>query len=181
VFPHAVPPYWSGVVTSLVFSFNPDPHVVLHGPQSVQSPSTQSTGQGCVLHASSFVYTFGSARSMLAPPSEQLPPYSAGVMVRVRVDVPPPHGSLQAPASLQSEITQSTGSCVGLGVGLGVGASVGETVGKAVGIGVGKDVGASVGASVGIAVGIDVGNGVGEAVVGTGVGEGVGQAIKLHV
>ena len=58
-------------------------------------------------------------------------------MVRVRVDVPPPHGSLQAPASLQSEITQSTGSCVGLGVGLGVGASVGEAVGVDVGRGVG--------------------------------------------
>ena len=87
-------------MTVLFQGWVPPPHGWLQLAEGLQADSTQSTGQGWVLH--------GLTSALLV--SHWLPPCWAGVStVRIQVWVPPPQLTLHSPLALQADSTQSTG------------------------------------------------------------------------
>lgn len=100
---HAAPPWAGDVVTLLDRVCVPLPQLWVHGVQSLNADTTQSTGHGCSLHG---CVSFKAGHAT--------PPCAACVViVRCRILEPPPHDWLHVELAPQSDTTQSTGqSCV---------------------------------------------------------------------
>mmetsp|Transcript_4720 Transcript_4720/g.13167 ORF Transcript_4720/g.13167 Transcript_4720/m.13167 type:complete len:247 (+) Transcript_4720:411-1151(+) len=93
---HASPPYFISTRTSRDRSLTPPPHSDEQALHPLQSPSWQSTGQGCSLHGSS------SSNG-----GQGMPPSAAMSTSRLRLRTPPPHVAEHS-SSLQSLTSQST-------------------------------------------------------------------------
>jgi hypothetical protein len=87
----------------------PPAHSAEQALQSSHSPSTQSSGQACVLQ--------GNTSSTSVRFTSQDPPYLGGEMVRFRVVKPPPHSCVHSENAVQLEMPQSSGAWLGSGVG----------------------------------------------------------------
>ena len=105
---HSCPPLLAGVVMIKLRVATP---VGPHGSeQSLRSPyePTQSTGSGGGGGQASVLHAWLS----LVPSASQVPPLAAGVVtMKLRVCVPPPHGTEQS-VQLPIEPTQSTGHAI---------------------------------------------------------------------
>ena len=99
---HSCPPLLAGVVTMKLRVATPvGPHGSEQSLSSLYEP-TQSTGQASVLHA----------WLSLVPSASQVPPLAAGVVtMKLRVCVPPPHGTEQLSQAPMTP-TQSTGHAI---------------------------------------------------------------------
>ena len=100
---HGKPPYAETTVTLLVRVCVPLAQVTVQALKSDQADTTQSIGQGCVLHDSVSI-RIGHTE----------PPYASWITtVRVRTCEPPPQITVQELKSDQAETMQSTGhGCV---------------------------------------------------------------------
>ena len=102
---HAAPPKAGKVVTIRFLDCVPPPHTAEQLLQLDQALTTQSIGQGWLLHDCVSVNT-----------GQACPPLDAGVTtVRIRDCVPPPQTAEQVPQLDQAVTTQSTGPCAWAG------------------------------------------------------------------
>jgi hypothetical protein len=106
-------------MTERVLRFTPAPQDLLHTPNEPQLLTSQSTGQGSLLHSISLI-------SCASEPQDFPPHFACRNTFREDKEVPPPHDLEQAPW-IQPDMMQSRGS--GIGVGEPVGAFVGSLVG----------------------------------------------------
>jgi len=98
----ALPPLAAATNKLRVRMLKPPPHVLEHADQALNELTSQSTGQNCVLHA------LFSCRC-----SHAMPPFAGCcVMVRLRVDTPPPHDSVH----VDHDSNELCKQCVGHGV-----------------------------------------------------------------
>ena len=96
---HCIPPCKGCTTTLRAMPDVPPPHVALHSVSGPQPETSQSTGQGSVMHVPSSTSARHSA-----------PPYSGTcVTVRLRKYSPPPHAASQLLHEPQLETRQSTG------------------------------------------------------------------------
>jgi hypothetical protein len=117
VLPQSSPPCSAFCTTKRSRVFEPPAHSAVHSPHSDHSPNTHPCGHACVLHST----TSSTSVSFTA----HVPPFFAGVMVRLRTVKPPPHCCEHSENALQLDTSQSFGALVGAAVGAAVGSAVG--------------------------------------------------------